>query len=166
MKILWMVVMMVVLIVVVMMVVDVVVSMEWLIKGFALWNKSDTFVGNLVTSSILKSPNLDMKRSFRHILLMLAMFDTSFSLLASLTFSMPLLSTQWHKWVHPYTLPFLLPGRSFKNRVESLKMSCWNFIQTFKNLFVGLQIALNGSIWSTVMVAIERYVSIGQPSQR
>ena len=31
---------------------------------------------------------------------------------------------------------------------------------------LGLQITLNGSIWSTVIVAVERYVSVGHPSQR
>ena len=95
--------------------------------------------GNLVTAAILQSPSLEMKTSFRHILLMLAAFDTTFSLLAALTFSMPLLSEDWKVWIHPLLLPWLLPG---------------------------LQIALNGSIWSTVMVAIERYVSVGYPSQR
>ena len=95
--------------------------------------------GNLITASILQSPSLDMKTSFRHILLMLAAFDTTFSLLAALTFSLPLLSEHWMVWIHPLILPWLLPG---------------------------LQIALNGSIWSTVMVAIERYVSVGYPSQR
>ena len=41
---------------------------------------------------------------------MLAIFDTSFSLLASLTFSLPLLMTSWKLWVHPYILPYILPG--------------------------------------------------------
>ena len=96
-------------------------------------------VGNIVTASILQSPSLDMKKCFRHILIMLAAFDTSFSLLAALTFSLPLLSQNWNVWIHPFLLPWLIPG---------------------------LQISLNGSIWSTVMVAIERYVSVGHPSQR
>ena len=48
--------------------------------------------GNLLSSTILMSPNLDMKTSFRHILLMLTLFDTSFCLLAATTFSMPLVS--------------------------------------------------------------------------
>ena len=95
--------------------------------------------GNMFTASILRSPSLDMKKSFRHILIMLAAFDTSFSLLATLTFSLPLLSHNWNVWIHPLLLPWLIPG---------------------------LQISLNGSIWSTVMVAIERYVSVGHPSQR
>ena len=49
-------------------------------------------LGNLLSSTILMSPNLDMKTSFRHILLMLTLFDTSFCLLAATTFSMPLVS--------------------------------------------------------------------------
>jgi hypothetical protein len=95
--------------------------------------------GNLVTASILQSPSLDMKKSFRHILIMLAAFDTSFSLLATLTFSLPLLSDNWNVWIHPFLLPWLIPG---------------------------LQISLNGSIWTKVMVPIEIYVSVGHPSQR
>ena len=96
-------------------------------------------IGNLVTAYILQSPSLDMKTSFRHILLMLAAFDAIFSFLAALTFSMPLLSTHWNVWIHPFLLPWLLPG---------------------------MQIALNGSIWSTVIIAIERYLSVRHPSQR
>ena len=98
-----------------------------------------SFSGNLVTILILQSPYLDMKTSFRHILIMLSAFDTTFSLLAAITFSLPILSHAWNIWVHPLLLPWLLPG---------------------------LQIALSGSIWSTVMVAVERYVSIVHPSQR
>ena len=52
-----------------------------------------TVPGNLLSSTILMSPNLDMKTSFRHILLMLTLYDTSFCLLAATTFSMPLVRT-------------------------------------------------------------------------
>ena len=96
-------------------------------------------LGNLVTTSILQSPSMDMKKSFRHILIMLAVFDTLFCLLAALTFSLPLISQDWRLWVLPLLLPWFLPG---------------------------LQISLNGSIWSTVMVAIERYVSVAHQNQR
>jgi hypothetical protein len=98
-----------------------------------------SFSGNLVTIWILQSLSLDMKTSFRHILVMLSAFDTTFSFLAAIIFSLPILSPAWNIWVHPLLLPWLLPG---------------------------LQIALSGSIWSTVMVAVERYVSIVHPSQR
>ena len=95
--------------------------------------------GNLVSTSVLYSPALDMKKSFRHILIMLAGYDTLFSFLVLLTFPLPLVSEYYRLWILPYLLPHLLPT---------------------------LQIALNGSIWSTVMVTIERYVSVGHPSQR
>ena len=55
--------------------------------------------GNLLSSTILMSPNLDMKTSFRHILLMLTLYDTSFCLLAATTFSMPLVSAVVHNTI-------------------------------------------------------------------
>ena len=95
--------------------------------------------GNLVTISILSSPDLGMKRSFRHTLIMLALYDTLFSFLVILAFPLPLVSDYYRLWILPFLLPHLLPT---------------------------IQIALNGSIWSTVMVTMERYFSVGHPSQR
>ena len=68
------------------------------------------YLGNLLISSTLRCPSLDMKTTFRHILLTLSVFDGLFSLLASLTFSLPSLSSYWRVWVMPLLLPYLLPG--------------------------------------------------------
>merc|ERR1719507_1027428 len=67
---------------------------------------------------------------------MLAVFDSIFITTASITFSLPLLSNYWQAWVHPHLFPWLLPF---------------------------IQISLNGSIWSTVSVTIERYISVVHP---
>ena len=89
--------------------------------------------GNLTTIYVLCSPSVDIKVTFRHIITMLAMFDSLFILMATLTFSMPLLWPTWKLWIHPLLLPYFLPA---------------------------IQISLNGSIWCTVMVAMERYFSV------
>ena len=94
--------------------------------------------GNCITASIMTSQSLslDFNTTFRHILLMLATFDSLFLILALLTFSMPLLSDYWDVWIDPILQPWLVPAMLF---------------------------ALNGSKWSIVMVAIERFVSICYP---
>ena len=89
--------------------------------------------GNFTSICVLLSPSVDIKATFRHIITMLAIFDSCFILLASITFSLPLLLPTWKIWIHPFLLPFTLPA---------------------------IQISLNGSIWSTVMVAFERYLSV------
>ena len=110
----------------------------------------------MIISSILKYPSLDMKTTFRHILLSLAIFDTIFSLLATLTFSLPWLSEYWKLWMMPLLLPYTIPGLA-----QFLTLTSY-----LSQLTLGLQMALNGSIWTTVCVALERYLSIGHPSQR
>ena len=67
---------------------------------------------------------------------MLAAFDSLFLVLVTLTFSLPLLSDYWQVWIDPILQPWLATA---------------------------IQIALNGSIWSIVMVAIERFVSVCHP---
>ena len=76
--------------------------------------------------------------TFRQILIMLAMFDTVFVTCMVISFSLPVLCERWKEEVHPYIIPWILPA---------------------------IQISLNGSIWSTVAVAVERFVSVIHPQQ-
>ena len=71
--------------------------------------------------------------TFRHILVMMAIFDTLFVLCMIVSFSLPLTWETWKITVHPYVFPWISPI---------------------------LQISLNGSIWSTVAIAMERFISI------
>ena len=93
-------------------------------------------LGNFITASIMQMELLDFNTSFQHILLMLTAFDSMFLTLATLTFSLPLLSDYWDVWIAPILQPWLVPA---------------------------IHVALNGSTWSIVMVAIERFVSICYP---
>ena len=93
--------------------------------------------GNCITASIMTSQSLDFNTTFRLILLMLAAFDSLFLILTTLTFSLPLLSDHWDVWIDPILQPWLVPAMLF---------------------------ALNGSKWSTVMVAIERFGSVCHPN--
>ena len=52
-------------------------------------------VGNSLAFLTLRSPNLEMKTTFRQILSMLAVFDSLFLIIFSLVFSLPLLSEHW-----------------------------------------------------------------------
>ena len=51
-----------------------------------------------------------MKTTFRQILLSLALYDALFSLLATITFSLPCLSSHWRVWIMPLLLPYIIPG--------------------------------------------------------
>ena len=66
--------------------------------------------GNCVTIGVLSSPQIDLKPVFCSTLTMLAVFDSSFLLLSSLTFSLPLLSSFYEHQVLPFLLPFTLPA--------------------------------------------------------
>lgn len=89
--------------------------------------------GNVVSIIVLRHTRLDMKWSFRCLLIMLAMFDTIFITCITISFSMPQIWSTWRKEIHPHILPWLLPF---------------------------IQMSLNGSIWSIVAVAVERVASV------
>jgi len=93
-------------------------------------------LGNLASICVLRDNRLEMKATFREILIMLSIFDTIFAFSATISFSLPIISEHWKMFIHPFLLPWLLPI---------------------------LQISLNGSIWATVSVAIERFISIVHP---
>jgi len=93
-------------------------------------------LGNVASICVLRDNRLEMKATFREILIMLSIFDTIFVVSATVSFSLPIISKNWKSFVHPFILPWLLPV---------------------------LQISLNGSIWTTVSVAVERFISIVHP---
>lgn len=93
-------------------------------------------VGNILSILVLRSPGIDMKVTFREVLMMLAIFDCFFITTASISFSLPQLSSYWKVWIHPHIFPWLLPV---------------------------IQTSLSGFIWSTVSVTVERYVSVVHP---
>jgi len=96
-------------------------------------------LGNLLSMAILRSPNIDMKVTFREVLTMGAVFDTVFLACVTVAFALPLLSEYWRDWLHPYLFPLFLPI---------------------------LQISLSGSVWSTVSVTVERYLTVVHPLTR
>lgn len=89
--------------------------------------------GNVVSIIVLRHTRLDMKWSFRCLLIMLAMFDTIFITCITISFSMPQIWSTWRQTIHPHIFPWLLPF---------------------------IQMSLNGSIWSIVAVAVERVSSV------
>ena len=73
------------------------------------------------------------KASFCSLLIMLSMFDSLFLICTTISFTMPLISSNWFLSIHPFVFPYIFPI---------------------------LQIALNGSTWSTVAVAVERFSAV------
>ncbi|XP_023321774.1 probable G-protein coupled receptor frpr-1 [Eurytemora carolleeae] len=96
------------------------------ITGFGL-------AGNIASMLVLRSPKLDMKVSIRHILMMLALFDSLFIMFTTLSFSLLQLYPGWKTYYHGIVFPWIFPF---------------------------IQISLTGSIWSTVSVAVERFLSV------
>ena len=70
---------------------------------------------------------------------MLSMFDSLFLICATITFTLPLVSPSWSLYSQPKVFPWVYPV---------------------------LQIALNGSTWSTVALAGERFALIVFAGQR
>jgi hypothetical protein len=64
---------------------------------------------------------------------MLALFDSLFIICMTISFCLPILFPTYGLTIHPWVFPWLLPA---------------------------IQISLNGSIWSTVAVAVERFSSV------
>ena len=76
--------------------------------------------------------------AFCELLLMLCMFDSLFLVCTTICFSLPLISATWTMFYQPHVFPWVFPL---------------------------LQIALNGSTWSTVAVTVERFISVVLPGQ-
>jgi len=97
-----------------------------LISGFGL-------AGNIASMLVLRSVKLDMKVTFRHVLMMLSLFDSMFVLFTTISFSLKQISSTWERDYQGIVFPWIFPF---------------------------IQISLTGSIWSTVSVALERYISV------
>jgi len=93
-------------------------------------------IGNLLSIAVLYRRDMDLKPIFRQILIALITFDFFFIVFNLVLFSIPHFSIEYDKQVFPYLVPYVLPLA---------------------------QIAQTGSIYSTLAVAIERYVSVCHP---
>ncbi|TRY79518.1 hypothetical protein TCAL_11677 [Tigriopus californicus] len=93
-------------------------------------------VGNMLSIAVLCRRDMDLKPMFRQILVTLISFDIGCIIFNLLLFSLPLLSNSYSEGVFPYIVPVVLPFA---------------------------QISLTGSIYCTLAVAIERYVSVCHP---
>ena len=110
------------------------VTLELFLEGILLFSVSIFgLCGNIATISVLTSPDIDLKVTFRQIVTMLSVYDSIFIIMINLTFSFIHLIPFWEQMVTPFLYPFTFPT---------------------------MQVALSGSIWSTVMVALERYLSV------
>ena len=94
------------------------------------------FAGNVVTLALLQDKKLDLKRVFRNLISTLLLSDSFCILFSYLIFSAPHVSHHFEFFVSPRIIPFILPLT---------------------------QISLTVSIATTVLVALERFVSICHP---
>ena len=93
----------------------------------------ENFAGNLASLSVLFYTDLGFKSSFTRLIANLCIFD-SFCILFNLTiFTFPLLSESYRHQVLPHLLPLVLPLT---------------------------QIALTGSVYTVLAVALERFASV------
>ena len=89
--------------------------------------------GNLLTLMVLQQRELELKPKFRSLLSLLLISDSSTILLTNLAFCLPMVSTPYLLFTHPHLIPVLLPIT---------------------------QIFLTISVYTTIGVAVERFVSI------
>ena len=89
--------------------------------------------GNLLTLMVLQQKDLELKPIFRSLLSLLLISDSSTILLTNLAFCLPMVSTPYLLFTHPHLIPVLLPIT---------------------------QIFLTISVYTTIGVAVERFVSI------
>ena len=115
--------------------------------------------GNLLSIAVLNRRDMDLKPIFRQILIALISFDFFFIVFNLLLFSLPHLCLSYQQHVFPFIVPYVLPlaqiaqtGKSIKNHekilLKAVSMALTNFL---------------GSIYSTLAVAIERYISVCHP---
>ena len=90
----------------------------------------------MISIAVLSRRDMDLKPMFRQILITLISFDIACIVFNVLLFSLPHLSPVYFNQVFPYIVPTVLPFA---------------------------QIALTGSIYCTLAVAIERYLSVCHP---
>lgn len=93
-------------------------------------------IGNAMAIAVLFRRDMDLKPTFMQILVTMMTFDFLCIFFNLLVFCLPVLSNEYKDGVAPYIIPYILPMA---------------------------QIALTGSIYSTLAVAIERYVSVCHP---
>lgn len=89
--------------------------------------------GNIISIKVLSSRDLDMLPSFRHLLKMLAGFDATFLIFTLSLFCFSSWSNYYDDYIRPVLTPYWLPV---------------------------IQIALTGSVWTTMMVSVERYLTV------
>lgn len=89
--------------------------------------------GNLISIKVLSSTELDMLPTFRHLLKMLAAFDATFLIFTLSLFCISSWSETYNEMVRPWLTPYWLPV---------------------------IQIALTGSVWTTMAVSVERYLTV------
>lgn len=89
--------------------------------------------GNIVSIKVMSSKDLDMLPTFRHLLKMLAGFDATFLIFTLSLFCVSSWSPTYDQYVRPYLTPYWLPV---------------------------IQIALAGSVWTTMAVSVERYLTV------
>ena len=87
----------------------------------------------MMTLMVLQQQDLELKPIFRHMLSLLLVSDSSCILLTNIMFSLPVVSTRYALFTYPHLIPVLLPIT---------------------------QIFLTISVYTTIGVAVERFVSI------
>jgi len=93
-------------------------------------------IGNVTSIIVLFRKDMELKRDFMHILVTLICFDILCIVFNLMIFGFPRLWESYEQKVWPYIIPTVLPLA---------------------------QIALTGSIYSTLALAIERYISVCHP---
>ena len=93
-------------------------------------------LGNILSILVLSRRELDLKASFKNLLITLCIFDMLFIVAVNMFYTLPIHFDYYETELIPYLTPFLLPF---------------------------IHIVLTGSVYAVVAVAVERYFIICNP---
>lgn len=93
-------------------------------------------IGNILCVWTFNKKDVELKPSFANLLKCLSVFDTIFLCSMFVQYSVPLLSTEFLVWIHPYLTPYVVPI---------------------------IHISLTGSVYTVVSVALERFITVCFP---
>eukprot|EP00092_Neocalanus_flemingeri_P003454 GFUD01003703.1.p1 GENE.GFUD01003703.1~~GFUD01003703.1.p1 ORF type:complete len:163 (-),score=29.76 GFUD01003703.1:340-828(-) len=112
-------------------------TLEFYICGCAILSCTVLgLLGNTACILLFKFRKMKMNPTFTNLIVWLAVIDSLFLILVTLSFSLPSLSPQYKEWIFPTILPSLLPLTS---------------------------VTLTGSVYCVVALALERYLHLTRP---
>ena len=107
-----------------------------------------------------------MMPSIKHLLKMLAAFDAVFLVFTLTLFCISAWSEHYNDFIRPWLTPYMLPGKFTSMRIPKLSL----FYKQVGSLFIEesnnhysisvIQISLTGSVYATVAVSVERFLTV------